>query len=129
MLSAAAQTITANRGDTFLWELSPLGVVDCDMATLSDNKMTMKPTSPEKARSVGSVTNRASSYGTRNGSVYSSGQRTEIADEWHRILTGRQAPEPVSAKLKTIYGRILNERLPTDMLDLLSQLDGRKQDI
>lgn len=44
-------------------------------------------------------------------------------DEWHRTLTGRQAPEPVSAKLRMIYGNIVSEQLPDRMLDLLSQLD------
>ena len=44
-------------------------------------------------------------------------------DEWHRTLTGRQAPEPVSAKLRMIYGNIVSEQLPDRMLDLLSQLN------
>ncbi|WP_338426356.1 NepR family anti-sigma factor [Sphingopyxis kveilinensis] len=46
-------------------------------------------------------------------------------DEWHRTLTGRQAPEPVSAKLRMIYGNIVSEQLPDRMLDLLSQLDQK----
>ncbi|WP_260580750.1 NepR family anti-sigma factor [Sphingopyxis sp. PET50] len=46
-------------------------------------------------------------------------------DEWHRALTGRQAPEPVSARLRTIYGNIVAEALPDDMLDLLSQLERK----
>jgi len=46
-------------------------------------------------------------------------------DQWHRTLTGRQSPEPVSAKLRMIYGNIVAEQLPDDMLDLLSQLDGK----
>ena len=46
-------------------------------------------------------------------------------DQWHRTLTGRQAPEPVSAKLRMIYGNIVSERLPDTMLDLLSQLDQK----
>ncbi|WP_428679527.1 NepR family anti-sigma factor [Sphingopyxis sp.] len=46
------------------------------------------------------------------------------SDQWHRTLTGRQSPEPVSAKLRMIYGNIVAEQLPDDMLDLLSQLDG-----
>jgi hypothetical protein len=75
------------------------------------------------------MTNRVSPNSGRSSGYCSPGQRTEIADEWHRILTGRQAPEPVSTKLKTIYGRILKERLPNDMLNLLSQLDSQKQDI
>lgn len=44
-------------------------------------------------------------------------------DDWHRTLTGRQSPEPVSAKLRMIYGNIVAERLPDHMLDLLAQLD------
>jgi hypothetical protein len=47
------------------------------------------------------------------------------SDQWHRTLTGRQAPEPVSAKLRMIYGNIVAEQLPDDMLDLLSQLDQK----
>ncbi|MEQ8309851.1 MAG: NepR family anti-sigma factor [Sphingopyxis sp.] len=46
-------------------------------------------------------------------------------DEWHRTLTGRQAPEPVSAKLRMIYGNIVAEQLPDRMLDLLSKLDQK----
>lgn len=46
-------------------------------------------------------------------------------DEWHRTLTGRQAPEPVSAKLRMIYGNVVAEKLPDNMLDLLSQLDQK----
>ncbi|MBB6428123.1 NepR family anti-sigma factor [Sphingopyxis sp. JAI128] len=47
------------------------------------------------------------------------------SDEWHRTLTGRQSPEPVSAKLRMIYGNIVSEQLPDHMLDLLSQLDQK----
>ncbi len=47
------------------------------------------------------------------------------SDAWHRTLTGRQSPEPVSAKLRTIYGNIVAEQLPDNMLDLLSQLDQK----
>lgn len=47
------------------------------------------------------------------------------SDEWHRTLTGRQAPEPVSAKLRMIYGNIVSEQLPDNMLDLLSRLDHK----
>lgn len=46
-------------------------------------------------------------------------------DDWHRTLTGRQAPEPVSAKLRMIYGNVVAEQLPDRMLDLLSQLDQK----
>lgn len=45
------------------------------------------------------------------------------SDQWHRTLTGRQAPEPVSAKLRMIYGNIVAEKLPDRMLDLLSRID------
>src|SRR3546814_18658526 len=38
--------------------------------------------------------------------------------QWHRTLTGRQAPEPVSAKLRMIYGNIVSDQLPANMLDL-----------
>ncbi|MBN8842441.1 MAG: hypothetical protein J0H88_04255 [Sphingomonadales bacterium] len=47
------------------------------------------------------------------------------SDAWHRTLTGRQSPEPVSAKLRMIYGNIVAEQLPENMLDLLSQLDDK----
>ena len=47
------------------------------------------------------------------------------SDQWHRTLTGRQSPEPVSAKLRMIYGNIVSEQLPDNMLDLLSQLDSK----
>lgn len=46
-------------------------------------------------------------------------------DQWHRTLTGRQAPEPVSAKLRMIYGNVVAEQLPDTMLDLLTQLDQK----
>ena len=45
------------------------------------------------------------------------------SDQWHRTLTGRQAPEPVSAKLRMIYGNIVAEKLPDQMLELLSRID------
>ena len=46
-------------------------------------------------------------------------------DQWHRTLTGRQSTEPVSAKLRMIYGNIVAEQLPDTMLDLLSELDRK----
>jgi hypothetical protein len=49
-------------------------------------------------------------------------------DHWHRALTGRQSPEPVSAKLRMIYGNIVAEPLPDRMCDLLSQLDHKVSD-
>lgn len=55
-------------------------------------------------------------------SLYS---HSDIEDEWHRILTGRQSPEPVSKKLKMIYGQVVAEKLPPEMLDLLSRLDNQ----
>ncbi len=48
------------------------------------------------------------------------------SDQWHRTLTGRQAPEPVGAKLRMIYGNIVAEQLPDHMLDLLSRLDSKR---
>src|SRR3546814_13782396 len=48
------------------------------------------------------------------------------SDAWHRRLTGRQSPEPGSAKLRMIYGNIVAEDLPDHMLDLLSQLDQKR---
>src|SRR3546814_5167726 len=50
------------------------------------------------------------------------------SDAWHRRLTGRQSPEPVSAKLRMIYGNIVAEELPDRMLDLLSQLDQKRSE-
>ena len=47
------------------------------------------------------------------------------SDQWHRTLTGRQSPEPVSAKLRMIYGNIVAEQLPDNLLDLLSELDRK----
>ena len=47
------------------------------------------------------------------------------SDQWHRMLTGRQSPEPVTAKLRMIYGRIVAEKLPDHMLDLLSRIDQK----
>lgn len=47
------------------------------------------------------------------------------SDQWHRTLTGRQSPEPVTAKLRMIYGNILAEKLPDHMLDLLAELDQK----
>ncbi|WP_033074040.1 NepR family anti-sigma factor [Sphingopyxis sp. MWB1] len=47
------------------------------------------------------------------------------SDQWHRTLTGRQSPEPVTAKLRMIYGNILAEKLPDQMLDLLAELDQK----
>lgn len=49
-------------------------------------------------------------------------------EQWHRALTGRQAPEPVSVKLRLIYGNVVSEALPDRMLDLLSQLDHKASD-
>lgn len=46
-------------------------------------------------------------------------------DEWHRTLTGRQSPEPVSAKLRMIYGQVVAEELPDNLVALLAQLDEK----
>jgi hypothetical protein len=56
------------------------------------------------------------------------GPTSNCGDNWHRNLTGRQAPEPVSQKLKMIYGRVISEKLPQDMLDLLSQLETKSSE-
>ena len=37
-----------------------------------------------------------------------------------------ESPEPVSAKLRMIYGTIVAEDLPDRMLDLLSRLDQKR---
>lgn len=47
------------------------------------------------------------------------------SDAWHRTLTGRQAPEPVGAKLRKIYGNVLAEALPDRFIDLLADLDQK----
>ena len=47
------------------------------------------------------------------------------SEQWHRALTGREAPEPVSAKLRSIYGNVVAEELPDHMLDLLARLDQK----
>lgn len=64
--------------------------------------------------------NRINGNGASRGSFPGAG-----GDQWHRALTGRQSPEPVSAKLRMIYGSIVAEDLPDRMLDLLSQLDQK----
>jgi hypothetical protein len=61
-----------------------------------------------------------------DGSRWARGNASLGGDEWHRTLTGRQSPEPVSAKLRMIYGNIVAEELPDRMLDLLSQLDQKR---
>jgi hypothetical protein len=47
---------------------------------------------------------------------------------WRAAAAGnlsRHRPEPVSAKLRMIYGNIVAEQLPDTMLDLLSELDRK----
>lgn len=61
---------------------------------------------------------RSANFGEMNPSP-------QMGDHWHRSLTGRQSPEPVSEKLKLIYGRVISEKLPQDMLDLLSELETK----
>lgn len=95
------------------------------MTTDGDNDM--KPNSPHPDGDTRTERTGLSRLANkRRGGLWSgNGGRTEIADEWHRILTGRQSPEPVSVKLRSIYGDIVAEQLPNDMLDLLSQLDSK----
>ena len=50
------------------------------------------------------------------------------SDQWHRALTGRQSPEPVSAKLRMIYGSVVAEALPAHMVELLARLDQPRRD-
>lgn len=70
--------------------------------------------------------NSASGLDARHSSIYvNNGPRPQIADEWHRILTGRQSPEPINNKLRQIYSQVLDEKLPADMLELLEQLDSK----
>lgn len=66
---------------------------------------------------------RTAANGTRAGTERLAGTG---GDQWHRALTGRQAPEPVSAKLRMIYGNIVAEQLPDRIVDLLSQLDQKE---
>jgi len=68
------------------------------MATHGDNRINGKPPHPAEEAEVVRRTN-GSFPGTDS-------------DQWHRTLTGRQSPEPVSAK-------------PDQMLDLLAQLDQK----
>lgn len=78
------------------------------MATHGNNRM--NGDSGAKAAAARSEVSKGSFPGTEG-------------DSWHRTLTGRQSPEPVSAKLRMIYGNVVAEKLPDHMLDLLSQLD------
>ena len=73
----------------------------------------MKPSGKRSARRASAARNSP-----WNGSFPGTG-----SDQWHRTLTGRQSPEPVSAKLRMIYGNIVAEQLPADMLDLRAKLD------
>lgn len=126
MLCHAPPRLAANAGKSKpLRELQRQAIVAIDMATDGDNDM--KPHSPLSESGIrtdrtgtGQLANKR-----RSGLLSGNGARTEIADEWHRILTGRQSPEPVSVKLRSIYGKIVAEQLPNDMLDLLSQLDSQ----
>ena len=83
------------------------------MATHGENRMNGQSAPPRAADAPRRV----------NGTLPGTGR-----DQWHRTLTGRQSPEPVSAKLRMIYGNILAEELPDRMLDLLSQLDQKSPD-
>jgi hypothetical protein len=103
------------------------------LATRSSQKTRRRGTSGAFRRCFGMATqgnNRMNGKGTphpmtdaphrQQGSFPGTG-----SDQWHRTLTGRQAPEPVGAKLRMIYGNIVSEQLPENMLDLLSQLDQK----
>ena len=73
---------------------------------------------PKSRSARPSYLRRSAVFGPHNG-------QDSIGDSWHRALTGRQAPEPVSQKLKMIYGQVISEQLPAEMLDLLSQLETK----
>ena len=101
------------------------------MATRSSQKTTKAGTSGAFRRCFGMATHGNNRFNGKdrpvigqdephrsNGSFPGTG-----SDQWHRTLTGRQSPEPVSAKLRMIYGNIVAEQLPADMLDLLAKLD------
>lgn len=95
------------------------------MAIDGDNDMKPNSPPPDNAFSTDRLGVARLANKRRSGALSGNGTRTEIADEWHRILTGRQSPEPVSVKLQSIYGKIVAEQLPSDMLDLLSKLDSQ----
>lgn len=60
----------------------------------------------------------------RRSSIFTSSSRnTEVDEERYRVLTGRQNPVAMGKKLQMIYGSIVAEKLPSEMLDLLSTLD------
>jgi hypothetical protein len=95
------------------------------MTTLGDSSMKMKNLQsqigdrmPLSRTDRPSHLRRAAVFGPSNTEAHNS-------DLWHRALTGRQAPEPVSQKLKMIYGKVIAEQLPAEMLDLLSQLETK----
>ena len=103
------------------------------MATRSSQKTTKAGTSGAFRRCFGMATHGNNRFNGKdrpvigqdeprrsNGSFPGTG-----SDQWHRTLTGRQSPEPVSAKLRMIYGNIVAEQLPDHMLDLLSRLDSK----
>ena len=103
------------------------------MATRSSQKTTKAGTSGAFRRCFGMATHGNNRFNGKdrpvigqdeprrsNGSFPGTG-----SDHWHRALTGRQSPEPVSAKLRMIYGNIVSEQLPDQMLDLLTQLDRK----
>lgn len=68
---------------------------------------------------------RSLNYRERTGVFAGTYRQAKIADDWHRILTGRQSPDAVSARLKKIYGKVVAEKLPPDMLDLLARLESQ----
>lgn len=70
------------------------------------------------------INGKAAGHRSTNGSQRQNGGFPG-SDGRHRTLTGRQSPEPVSARLRMIYGNIVAEELPDGMLDLLFQLDQK----
>lgn len=95
------------------------------MTTVGDSKMKMKTLQGQIQNRLANNRKNRPSFVRQLGIFEPSYQHGNIADEWHRTLTGRQSPEPVSQKLKLIYGRVISEKLPADMLELLSQLETK----
>lgn len=96
------------------------------MTTLGDSIMNMKSLQSRMQGRLASTRSTGPANTHHSGTFDNLGQRDNNApDDWHRTLTGRQAPEPVSQKLKMIYGQVISEQLPPEMLDLLSKLDEK----
>lgn len=87
--------------------------------------MKMKSLRDQITNSLAQNPPKRATFMDRSANFGERGPASKMGDSWHRSLTGRQAPEPVSQKLKMIYGRVISEKLPQDMLDLLSQLETK----